>query len=133
MPKPITGRGRIGAIVRYCGHDATFIADVIEVGGACVVVANGDDRWLLEPANGRLRGATRSDQGALMRQAVLMIVMLAACVDGDDEQPPLPTCASISPNCARAAFCNQAGECVCDPDGAGPLQPISCAFETEQP
>ena len=50
--KPITGKGRIGAIVRYCGHDATFIADVIEVGGACVVIANGQiDKHLERPAS----------------------------------------------------------------------------------
>lgn len=44
-------KGRIGAIVRYCGHDATFVADVIEVGSACVVIANGDiDKCLVRPA-----------------------------------------------------------------------------------
>lgn len=29
----------IGAIVRYCGHKATFIADVREIGGAVVIHA----------------------------------------------------------------------------------------------
>lgn len=32
---------RAGAQVRYCGHDASFIADVYEVGNAVVIVANG--------------------------------------------------------------------------------------------
>lgn len=50
-PKPIAGKGRIGAIVRYCGHNATFVADVITVGDACVVIANGDiDDCLMRPA-----------------------------------------------------------------------------------
>lgn len=41
----------MGAIVQYCGHDATFIADIIQVGDACVVVANGDiDKHLRRPA-----------------------------------------------------------------------------------
>lgn len=45
-------KGCVGAIVRYCGHDATFIADIIEVGDACVVVANGDvDKFLERPAS----------------------------------------------------------------------------------
>lgn len=50
--KLITGKGRVGAIVQ-CGHDATFVADVIEVGGACVVIANGAmDKVLERPASG---------------------------------------------------------------------------------
>lgn len=49
--KPVKGKGRVGAIVRYCGHDATFVADVIEVGDACVVVANGEiNKQLVRPA-----------------------------------------------------------------------------------
>ena len=31
----------MGAIVRYCGHRATFVADIFRVGDANVVVANG--------------------------------------------------------------------------------------------
>ncbi|HEX7095673.1 MAG TPA: hypothetical protein VF183_07305 [Acidimicrobiales bacterium] len=34
-------RSAVGATVVYCGHDATFIADIIEVAGACVVRATG--------------------------------------------------------------------------------------------
>lgn len=33
--------GAVGAVVRYGGHDATFIADIMEVEGAVVVRANG--------------------------------------------------------------------------------------------
>lgn len=44
-------KGGVGVMVRYCGHDAMFIADVIEVGGACVVVANERiDNCLIRPA-----------------------------------------------------------------------------------
>ena len=54
-PKKPESKGRIGAIVRYCGHNATFVADVIEVGGACVVVANGDiDKCLVRPASNKV-------------------------------------------------------------------------------
>lgn len=31
----------VGARVMYCGHDGYFIADIVEVTGACVVRANG--------------------------------------------------------------------------------------------
>lgn len=49
--QPFKSKGRVGAIVRYCGHDATFVADVIEVGTACVVIANGDiNENLMRPA-----------------------------------------------------------------------------------
>lgn len=41
----------VGVMVRYCGHDAMFIADVIEVGDACVVVAADKiDSCLIRPA-----------------------------------------------------------------------------------
>lgn len=33
-------KGAIGATVQYCGHRATFIADIITVGDACVVRGN---------------------------------------------------------------------------------------------
>lgn len=36
-----------GAQVQYCGHQGYFLADVYEVAGACVVVANG----AVTPAN----------------------------------------------------------------------------------
>lgn len=37
-----------GAVVRYCGHTAVFIADIYHIGGACVVRANGPvDRNLI--------------------------------------------------------------------------------------
>lgn len=39
--------GMCGAVVQYCGHDGCFIADVIEVAGACVVKGNGP----ITPAN----------------------------------------------------------------------------------
>jgi hypothetical protein len=47
-------KSRIGAIVRYCGHEGVFVADVLEVGNACVVHAAS------KPVNGDtiLRGAT---------------------------------------------------------------------------
>jgi hypothetical protein len=31
----------MGAVVRYCGHDASFVADVFVVGNVNVVRANG--------------------------------------------------------------------------------------------
>lgn len=34
-------RGIAGAIVRYCGHDASFIADIYRVGNVNVIHANG--------------------------------------------------------------------------------------------
>lgn len=34
-------RGVAGARVRYCGHDAWFIADIVDVAGATVVRATG--------------------------------------------------------------------------------------------
>lgn len=33
---------RMGAVVLFCGHDASFSADVFKVGNANVVIANGD-------------------------------------------------------------------------------------------
>ena len=33
--------GKVGAIVQYCGHEATFIADIWYVGNVNVVRANG--------------------------------------------------------------------------------------------
>jgi len=39
-PEP-KGKGAVGAIVRYCGHAGTFVADILEVAGACVVHAGG--------------------------------------------------------------------------------------------
>lgn len=53
MKKNKKTKGAIGAIVQYCGHDATFVADIIEVGDACVVVANGDvNKHLRRPSDG---------------------------------------------------------------------------------
>lgn len=47
--KPIMGR--CGAVVQYCGHDATFIADVITVENAVVIRANGPiEKNLTRPA-----------------------------------------------------------------------------------
>lgn len=46
----------VGVTVLYCGHDATFIADIIEVGTACVVVP-------AEPIT-EGKGLTRPAQGA---------------------------------------------------------------------
>jgi hypothetical protein len=33
--------GKSGAIVQYCGHDGTFVADIFKIGNVNVVVANG--------------------------------------------------------------------------------------------
>lgn len=44
---------RMGAQVRYCGHDASFVADVLEVGDAVVVISAGNvhiDSLLRRPA-----------------------------------------------------------------------------------
>jgi hypothetical protein len=42
----------VGALVKYCGHDAVFIADIDEVSGANVVRANGpiSDKLLVRHA-----------------------------------------------------------------------------------
>jgi len=34
-------RAKMGAVVQYCGHDGTFVADIYEVAEANVVRANG--------------------------------------------------------------------------------------------
>jgi hypothetical protein len=34
-------QGAVGAVVRYCGHKGTFMADIILVAGAAVVRAGG--------------------------------------------------------------------------------------------
>jgi hypothetical protein len=34
-------QGAVGAIVRYCGHEGTFVADILLVAGAAVVRAPG--------------------------------------------------------------------------------------------
>jgi hypothetical protein len=34
-------KAKMGALVQYCGHDGTFVADIFEVAGANVVRANG--------------------------------------------------------------------------------------------
>ena len=34
-------KSKMGARVKYCGHDGTFVADIFEVKGANVVRANG--------------------------------------------------------------------------------------------
>ena len=40
-----------GALVRYCGHNAMFVADVFEVGTAIAFCANGDiESHLIRPA-----------------------------------------------------------------------------------
>lgn len=39
--QPQPKKAGAGVIVRYCGHNASFLADVYEIGGACVVVASG--------------------------------------------------------------------------------------------
>jgi len=45
--------GRCGAIVQYCGHDATFIADIVTVADAVVIRANGPiEKNLRRPARG---------------------------------------------------------------------------------
>ena len=31
----------MGAVVRYCGHDGVFVADIFRIGNVNVVVANG--------------------------------------------------------------------------------------------
>lgn len=38
----------IGATVLYCGHNATFIADIIEIEGVAVVRANGNINYCLQ-------------------------------------------------------------------------------------
>ena len=41
----------IGARVRYCGHDAFFVADIFLIGDCNVIVANGPiDKHLQRPA-----------------------------------------------------------------------------------
>ena len=39
--RELSAKAGAGVIVRYCGHNASFLADVYEIGGACVVVASG--------------------------------------------------------------------------------------------
>ena len=34
-------RAKMGAVVKYCGHDGTFVADIYECAGANVVHAGG--------------------------------------------------------------------------------------------
>lgn len=54
-PVPTLRKSGVGVTVQYCGHDATFLADIIEVGGACVVVAAEpiiDNKGLKRPARG---------------------------------------------------------------------------------
>ena len=42
---------RTGAWVKYCGHDAMFVADVFEIEGAVAIYANGDiEKSLVRPA-----------------------------------------------------------------------------------
>lgn len=45
---------RTGAVVQYCGHDGTFVADVYKIGGAMVVRSNGPVKLdeLQRPARG---------------------------------------------------------------------------------
>ena len=38
---PRLKQGAVGAIVRYCGHEGTFVADILLVAGAAVVRAPG--------------------------------------------------------------------------------------------
>ena len=32
-------KARMGALVQYCGHDGSFVADVWHVGSVCIIVA----------------------------------------------------------------------------------------------
>lgn len=42
----------MSAIVRYCGHNASFVADIFEVSGAVVVRANGPvEKQLTRPCS----------------------------------------------------------------------------------
>lgn len=51
---PPVSKSKVGALVRYCGHDAMFVADVIEINGACVVVAaDRIDNCLIRPATAK--------------------------------------------------------------------------------
>lgn len=68
-------KSAIGACVRYCGHNATFVADITEVAGACVIRANGPiDKVLTRPADGEthhvsdfpVAGFWRPDLGVLV-------------------------------------------------------------------
>ena len=47
-------KAKMGAVVQYCGHNGTFIADIFEVAGANVVRANGPVTGgnLMRPAKG---------------------------------------------------------------------------------
>ena len=45
---------KVGALVRYCGHEAVFVADIWRIGNVNVVKANGplvknsmDTKWLV--------------------------------------------------------------------------------------
>lgn len=51
----MTKKSGVGVTVVYCGHDASFLADIIEVAGACVVIAASPvgDRTLTRPASPR--------------------------------------------------------------------------------
>lgn len=44
----------MGAVVQFCGHDGTFIADIFNINGVNVVVANGEvtTENLTRPAKG---------------------------------------------------------------------------------
>lgn len=45
-------KAKMGAVVLYCGHDASFVADVYRVGNVNVIIANGHiDHHLERPAS----------------------------------------------------------------------------------
>lgn len=48
-------KAHMGAKVKYCGHEAYFVADIFEVAGANVIRANGPiNDYLVRNPNGRL-------------------------------------------------------------------------------
>lgn len=50
-PKPIANKSHMGAKVQYCGHDASFYADIIDLNGVCLVVGMPKiDNVLARPA-----------------------------------------------------------------------------------
>jgi hypothetical protein len=51
-------KSAVGAIVSYLGHECCFVADILEVSGACVVCATGPINGSTLVSDGRLGDPT---------------------------------------------------------------------------
>ena len=79
---PVT-QSRVGAIVQYCGHDASFVADIVVKHGVAVVIGNPKvESNLTRPASPNVTNHV-IDAGALYWGPLrgFFVVPVSSCFD----------------------------------------------------